>query len=266
MGNVSSTPTNLKENEKTDIENTTGFILISAEHENDVLLGRGTPINTHRGNINFRNIIKEYKENYFSARNNYEKYLITVCVHQRMKNQYPPGRFMRYDSKNKSWFEATDEDAKNKISQALREKEKVRKTTSKKKSKKNAKANTKNGSTSYEATSDTNKKNTKTRPSILRLRNTSHEQKQHLLSQSCHQGLSADESTKSVACEEDNKDKFMGNLPSETVADIDKPDEVMHSNTTSNCNLSPNDYLRLVACRPLSLNSYNSLMRNSQRS
>ena len=51
--------------------------------DNDVLLGRGTPINKHEGNINFRNIVKFYKESYLTARNNYEKYLITMEVKQK---------------------------------------------------------------------------------------------------------------------------------------------------------------------------------------
>lgn len=89
--------------------------------QNDVLLGRGTPINNHEGNINYRNIVRYYKDGYLAARSNYEKYLITMEVRQRIKNLYPPGRFIRKDSNTNTWIEVDDKETKNKISQALRE-------------------------------------------------------------------------------------------------------------------------------------------------
>ena len=90
-------------------------------HENDVLLGRGTPTNVRRGNVQFRFLIKCYKEDYISRKDHYGKYLVTMEVHQRIKNLLPPGRFMRHDSNINKWIEIDDKEARNKISQALRD-------------------------------------------------------------------------------------------------------------------------------------------------
>ena len=89
--------------------------------QNDVVLGRGTPTNNREGNINFRNIVQCYKESYLAARKNNEKCLITLEVQQRIKNACPPGRFIRFCSKNSAWIEVDDEETRNKISQALRD-------------------------------------------------------------------------------------------------------------------------------------------------
>lgn len=97
---------------------------LSKPHENDVLLGRGgrgTPTHAHSGNVNYRFIIKSYKEHYKSRRNNTEKQSVTKEVFHRIKNQSPPCRFMRQVHKTKTWIEIDDREARNKISQALRE-------------------------------------------------------------------------------------------------------------------------------------------------
>ena len=91
-------------------------------HVNDVLMGRGASIYNHRGNINFRNIVLEYKSEYVGALNNYGKDLILKEVYRRVKLLSPPGRFLRHDNKNKVWVEMDEKEAKPKISQALREK------------------------------------------------------------------------------------------------------------------------------------------------
>ena len=89
--------------------------------ENDVLLGRGTPVNNHKGNITFRHIVKFYKEKYLCTRNSYMNYLITMEVQQRIKRLSPPGRFLRHDSNTNTLVGISDKDAQQKISQALRE-------------------------------------------------------------------------------------------------------------------------------------------------
>lgn len=103
---------------------------LSKPRENDVLLGRGgrgTPTSKHSGNINYRFIIKSYKEYYKSRRNNTEKHSVTREVFHRIKNQSPPCRFMRQVHKTNTWIEIDDREARNKISQALREHEPGRK-------------------------------------------------------------------------------------------------------------------------------------------
>lgn len=95
---------------------------IDAPDVNDVRLGRGAPVNNHVGNIRFRYIIKEHKERYICAVNNYEKYLIMMMILQVLKGLNPPGRFLREDPKDKRWIVVDEKEAKRKISQALREK------------------------------------------------------------------------------------------------------------------------------------------------
>ena len=95
---------------------------ISKLGENDVLLGRGTPINTHKGNITFRDIVKQHKDNYLCAKNNYEKYLIGMEVQRKIRSLSPPGHFLRRHSKTNIWIEIDDNEIRKKIFQALREK------------------------------------------------------------------------------------------------------------------------------------------------
>jgi len=89
---------------------------------NDVMLGRGAGTNRHPGNKTFRNICKEFQEKYIKAINNYEKYLITMEIMERIQNLDPPGRFIDKDSKKgKSYYDVGEVRARKKISQALRE-------------------------------------------------------------------------------------------------------------------------------------------------
>lgn len=67
---------------------------------------RGAPINKHVGNINFRNIVRYYKEKYLVARDNYEKDLIAMEVKKIKK--YALIRIIRLDSKSKTWIEVDD--------------------------------------------------------------------------------------------------------------------------------------------------------------
>jgi len=94
---------------------------IIAPAANDVLLGRGAGTNKHKGNMNFRNIVKGCQEDYTTAMNNYEKYLITMDILQKIHILDPPGRFITQDAKTKCWYDVGDHKARRKISQALRE-------------------------------------------------------------------------------------------------------------------------------------------------
>ena len=74
---------------------------LSKPHENDVFLGRGgrgTPTSTHSGNINYRFIIKSYKEHYKSRRNKTEKHSVTKEVFHIIRNQSPPCCFILFFS------------------------------------------------------------------------------------------------------------------------------------------------------------------------
>lgn len=88
---------------------------------NDVMLGRGAGTNKHEGNIKFRDMCKDYQERYVAAINNYEKYIITMEIFERVRKLNPPGKFIDKDSKSKTWHEVDENRARRKISQALRE-------------------------------------------------------------------------------------------------------------------------------------------------
>jgi len=87
----------------------------------DVLLGRGAGKNNHDGNKYFRNVVKQYQDDYLVAKNNYEKYLTSMEILKSIRNLNPPGRFVLQDSTSRLWSDVGDDRARRKISQALRE-------------------------------------------------------------------------------------------------------------------------------------------------
>ena len=101
--------------------------------KNDVLFGRGGAINSHEGNITFRNVVNDQKEDYFKASKT-EKPKIAVKVVSIIKSLSPPGRFLapvRDSDKNctKScsiwWYDVGFKKARAKASQCLRERERL---------------------------------------------------------------------------------------------------------------------------------------------
>merc|ERR1712232_958919 len=53
---------------------------ITSPDHTDVLLGRGAGVNKHPGNKYFRDIVKQYQDDYLVAKNNYEKYLTSMEI------------------------------------------------------------------------------------------------------------------------------------------------------------------------------------------
>jgi hypothetical protein len=98
---------------------------IRTPHAHDVLSGRGGGINSHVGNQNFRHWVAERKEDYNLAPNKQEKTQIAMEVMDKVRNQSPPGRFLRRDPTAMSgpgwWIEVDEARALAKTSQALRE-------------------------------------------------------------------------------------------------------------------------------------------------
>lgn len=103
---------------------------------NDVLLGRGGFTNNHTGNRRFRQLVQQYQMQYFHA-SKLEKPAIASMVVQIIRRANPPGRFLKKvkaeddaDSSSsssvgsffKSWKDVGDLRAREKVSQALREK------------------------------------------------------------------------------------------------------------------------------------------------
>jgi hypothetical protein len=90
-------------------------------HDNDVLCGRGGDINIHPGNMKFRKLVSTNKLVYLTCRFKREKRLIAERIVHEIQKQNPPGRFLTKDKINGHWFEISDEKARDKTSQALRE-------------------------------------------------------------------------------------------------------------------------------------------------
>lgn len=114
-------------------------------NENDVLLGRGGFTNNHTGNRRFRRLVQQYQLQYFHASKNEKPAIASMIVHA-IRSANPPGRFLKKSSKmdevvaataadnadddsvssggrrRSSWKDVGDLRAREKVSQALREK------------------------------------------------------------------------------------------------------------------------------------------------
>lgn len=95
---------------------------ISEPNVNDVLSGRGGRINSHAGNIQFRELVNRHKHTYLSKQTKkLDKVKIANEIVQTIRRMNPPGRFLKEDKKG-NWLEIGDEKAKKKAGQAMREK------------------------------------------------------------------------------------------------------------------------------------------------
>lgn len=85
---------------------------------NDVLSGRGGGTNQHEGNCFFRSLINKNREKYLRAKKNSKPHISMAIVKAvRERN----GRFLRKDDDSNLWFEIGDAAAREKTSQALRQ-------------------------------------------------------------------------------------------------------------------------------------------------
>jgi hypothetical protein len=89
-------------------------------NDSDVLLGRGNGTATRPGNINFRNIIWEHRQEYCEA-GRFDKVFVATKVLKAVASLDPPGRFMKMKESG-TYYVVDDERALEKICQALREK------------------------------------------------------------------------------------------------------------------------------------------------
>jgi len=90
---------------------------------NDVLCGRGGLTNHHPGNIFFRKLVRHYQESYLLATKR-DKAGVAKGIVDTIRSLQPPGRFLkkaRDVSANGVWVEIGDRKAREKTSQALRE-------------------------------------------------------------------------------------------------------------------------------------------------
>jgi hypothetical protein len=86
--------------------------------DNDVLSGRGGGTNVHPGNRNFRDLINLHRRAYLKARKN-DKPAISRAIVRAIRET--TGKFLKKDEKSGLWFEIGDDAAREKTSQALRQ-------------------------------------------------------------------------------------------------------------------------------------------------
>lgn len=97
--------------------------VIKVPNENDVLSGRGGRINSHPGNVAFRELVNKHKHQYLSRETKkLEKVKVADLIVQTIRKMDPPGRFLKEDSSSGGWLEIGDERARKKAGQAMREK------------------------------------------------------------------------------------------------------------------------------------------------
>lgn len=91
---------------------------LSLFHDNDVLSGRGGGTNVHPGNRLFRDLINVHRRAYLKARKNDKPSISRAIVKEIRRHD---GRFLKRDEKTGLWFEIGDDAAREKTSQALRQ-------------------------------------------------------------------------------------------------------------------------------------------------
>lgn len=91
---------------------------VSSYGENDVLSGRGGGTNVHPGNRNFRDLINLHRRAYLKARKN-DKPAISRAIVRAIRESN--GKFLKKDERSGLWFEIGDDAAREKTSQALRQ-------------------------------------------------------------------------------------------------------------------------------------------------
>lgn len=97
---------------------------ISAYETNDVLCGRGGGTNQHYGNVVFRHLVDTYREQYLRSKKN-DKPFISRSIVKSIRDRN--GRFLKKDEASGLYFEIGDNEAREKASQALRQRAPERK-------------------------------------------------------------------------------------------------------------------------------------------
>mmetsp|Transcript_1959 Transcript_1959/g.4280 ORF Transcript_1959/g.4280 Transcript_1959/m.4280 type:complete len:896 (+) Transcript_1959:169-2856(+) len=98
---------------------------ITEPGENDCLFGRGGGTNHHPGNKRYRKIVEDRKGKYLASKR-LDKPLVAMEIINDWRALDPPGRFLKQDDRTKFWNDVGDKKAREKTSQALREKTPVK--------------------------------------------------------------------------------------------------------------------------------------------
>lgn len=77
--------------------------------------------NHHPGNKLYRKMVEDRKVNYINSKR-LDKPLVALGIIKEWRGQDPPGRFLKVDDKTGFWNDVGDKKAREKTSQALREK------------------------------------------------------------------------------------------------------------------------------------------------
>lgn len=85
----------------------------------DVLSGRGGGTNSHPGNRHFRQLINMHRDRYLRAKKNDKPHISRSIVHMIRSKK---GRFLKKEEEDGLWYEIGDDLAREKTSQALRQK------------------------------------------------------------------------------------------------------------------------------------------------
>ena len=94
---------------------------IKEPHDNDVMYGRGGGTNHHQGNKRYRQKVEDRKLTYVSSKR-LDKPQVALAIIREWRAQIPPGRLLKQNDKTKKWDDVGDKKAREKTSQALREK------------------------------------------------------------------------------------------------------------------------------------------------
>lgn len=96
---------------------------VQGPNRNDVLSGRGGRINSHPGNMYFRDLVHKYKFRYLANdTTKLDKRKIADMIVRTVRNLDPPGRFLKEVPKTTYYLDIGDEKARKKAGQAMREK------------------------------------------------------------------------------------------------------------------------------------------------
>lgn len=97
--------------------------IVTEPNVNDVLSGRGGRINSHPGNVYFRELVNQHKYQYLAKETaKLDKAKIADRIVRQIRNLNPPGRFLKEVPKTSHYVEIGDEKARKKAGQAMREK------------------------------------------------------------------------------------------------------------------------------------------------
>jgi len=88
---------------------------------NDCLMGRGGGTNHHPGNKRYRAMTENKKPKYLASKR-LDKPIVAMEIINEWRALEPPGRFLKQNDATKLWYDVGDQKAREKTSQALREK------------------------------------------------------------------------------------------------------------------------------------------------